>query len=83
MSRSLYAVLSNKRGVLYSGSNEEEYNNAFLMGDVSDEEGITSYVLKKMEDFWFLEIIRKREHRVNRNSITLDEGFIQALKGFL
>jgi len=86
MSRTLYAVVSNKRGVLYVGENKKERDKA-LTNEVGDEEKLSSYYFERGHDKLVMEEIigkgKRHEFRGAGKIIVADESVIRALKGLL
>lgn len=79
MSSELYAVVSNKRGVLYLGDNERKRDE--VLANRNNEEELSCYLFERGHDCLFLEMIRKGK---SGDFISFnDESVIQALKSFI
>ncbi len=85
MNKTLYAVVSDKRGVLYVGEDKEARDEAWK--GVGDEEISTEYDIQRGHDRLFIqEVVNSRRRDFNGKAsvvLMLNEQVIQALKGLL
>ena len=81
MSKRLYAVVSDKRGVLYVGEDEEKRNRVLINSkDVTNKEMLGNYIFERGHERLLLE----RRDSLGAVCIDInDERLIRALKDFL